>query len=212
MPNAPRRNEILGWLEKRPRFTRYVVIDDEDDELDELPLFQPSGREGLSSEICTGVLDYLSGKTNDDMRAGLVARVVEISARHFCEIRIRRIFLTLFWKRLTIFCGECDQCKAGHYSVCERSNGSKAVADNVFGHGTASLFGYSHLTGGYPGGQAEYLRVPFADTTHIKVPDSLSDEQVLFLMPARSRTTPSRAVTASIVDLLVQPDWEGFGD
>ena len=81
----------------------------------------------------------------------------------------------------TIFCGECDQCKAGHYSVCERSNRSKAVADKVFGHGTAGLFGYSHLTGGYPGGQAEYLRVPFADTTHIKVPDSLSDEQVLFL-------------------------------
>lgn len=81
----------------------------------------------------------------------------------------------------TIFCGECDQCKAGHYSVCERSNRSKAVANKVFGHGTAGLFGYSHLTGGYPGGQAEYLRVPFADTTHIKVPDSLSDEQVLFL-------------------------------
>lgn len=81
----------------------------------------------------------------------------------------------------TIFCGECDQCKAGHYSVCERSNRSKAVADKAFGHGTAGLFGYSHLTGGYPGGQAEYLRVPFADTTHIKVPDSLSDEQVLFL-------------------------------
>lgn len=81
----------------------------------------------------------------------------------------------------TIFCGECDQCKVGHYSVCERSNRSKAVADKAFGHGTAGLFGYSHLTGGYPGGQAEYLRVPFADTTHIKVPDSLSDEQVLFL-------------------------------
>jgi threonine dehydrogenase-like Zn-dependent dehydrogenase len=51
----------------------------------------------------------------------------------------------------------------------------------VFGHTTAGLFGYTHLTGGYPGGQAEYVRVPFADATHIKVPDSLTDEQVLFL-------------------------------
>lgn len=81
----------------------------------------------------------------------------------------------------TIFCGECDQCKRGNYSVCERSNRKKDVADKMFGHATAGLFGYSHLTGGYPGGQAEYLRVPFADCTHIKVPDSLSDEQVLFL-------------------------------
>jgi threonine dehydrogenase-like Zn-dependent dehydrogenase len=81
----------------------------------------------------------------------------------------------------TIFCGECDQCQKGNYSVCERSNRKKDVADKVFGHATGGLFGYTHLTGGYPGGQAEYLRVPFADCTHIKVPESLSDEQVLFL-------------------------------
>jgi threonine dehydrogenase-like Zn-dependent dehydrogenase len=55
------------------------------------------------------------------------------------------------------------------------------MADKMFGHTTAGLFGYTHLTGGYPGGQAEYLRIPFADKTHIKVPDNLTDEQVLFL-------------------------------
>ena len=81
----------------------------------------------------------------------------------------------------TIICGECDQCKRGNFSVCERTNRNKHLADKVFGHTTAGLFGYTHLTGGYPGGQAEYMRVPFADTTHIKIPDGIPDEQVLFL-------------------------------
>jgi threonine dehydrogenase-like Zn-dependent dehydrogenase len=80
-----------------------------------------------------------------------------------------------------ITCGECDQCKRGNWSVCERSNRKKALGDTAFGHTTAGLFGYTHLTGGYSGGQAEYLRVPMADSTHIKVPDNLTDEQVLFL-------------------------------
>jgi len=81
----------------------------------------------------------------------------------------------------TICCGECEQCKRGNFSVCETTNRKKHLADKVFGHATAGLFGYTHLTGGYPGGQAEYVRVPFADRTQIKVPDSLTDEQVLFL-------------------------------
>jgi len=81
----------------------------------------------------------------------------------------------------TIICGECDQCKRGNFSVCQRSNRKKDLADKVFGHTTAGLFGYTHLTGGYAGGQAEYLRVPFADATHIKVPDGIPDEKVLFL-------------------------------
>jgi threonine dehydrogenase-like Zn-dependent dehydrogenase len=81
----------------------------------------------------------------------------------------------------TIICGECEQCRRGNFSVCERTNRKKHIADKVFGHATAGLFGYTHLTGGYPGGQAEYVRVPFANATRIKVPDSLSDEQVLFL-------------------------------
>ena len=81
----------------------------------------------------------------------------------------------------TIQCGECDQCRRGNFSVCERTNRKKKLGDKAFGHATAGLFGYTHLTGGYPGGQAEYLRVPFADTTHIKVPDGISDEKLLFL-------------------------------
>ncbi|GJE03004.1 zinc-dependent alcohol dehydrogenase [Methylobacterium isbiliense] len=81
----------------------------------------------------------------------------------------------------TIVCGECDQCKRGYFSVCQRSNRKKHLADKVFGHTTAGLFGYTHLTGGYPGGQAEYLRVPFADATVQKVPDGIPDEKLLFL-------------------------------
>src|SRR3954467_15256592 len=82
----------------------------------------------------------------------------------------------------TIFCGECEQCQRGNYSVCERTNRNKDLGDKAFGHSTAGLFGYTHLTGGYAGGQAEYVRVPFADRTHIKVPqNTLSDEQLLFL-------------------------------
>jgi threonine dehydrogenase-like Zn-dependent dehydrogenase len=81
----------------------------------------------------------------------------------------------------TIVCGECDQCRRGNFSVCERSNRNKDLADKVFGHTTAGLFGYTHLTGGYPGGQAEYVRVPYADVGPVKIPDGLADEQVLFL-------------------------------
>ena len=81
----------------------------------------------------------------------------------------------------TIWCGECEQCRRGNYSVCERTNRNKDMADKLFGHTTAGLFGYTHLTGGYAGGQAEYVRVPFADRTHVKIPNGLTDEQVLFL-------------------------------
>lgn len=81
----------------------------------------------------------------------------------------------------TIICGECEQCKRGNFSVCETTNRRKELAEKVFGHTTAGLFGYTHLTGGYPGGQAEYVRVPFADKTHIKVPDGIPDETLLFL-------------------------------
>ena len=81
----------------------------------------------------------------------------------------------------TICCGACEQCRRGNFSVCERTNRNKALADKMFGHSTAGLFGYTHLTGGYPGGQAEYVRVPFADVAPVKVPDGLTDEQALFL-------------------------------
>ena len=81
----------------------------------------------------------------------------------------------------TISCGECRMCKWGLFSCCERSNPAGAKEAKQIGYPTAGLFGYSHLYGGFPGGQAEYLRVPFADVGPVKIPESLSDEQVLFL-------------------------------
>jgi threonine dehydrogenase-like Zn-dependent dehydrogenase len=81
----------------------------------------------------------------------------------------------------TICCGECEQCRRGNFSVCERTNRNKDMADKLFGHSTAGLFGYTHLTGGYPGGQAEYVRVPYADVAPVKIPAGMPDEQALFL-------------------------------
>jgi len=80
-----------------------------------------------------------------------------------------------------IACGNCWSCQHELHSVCENSNPNAGTAEKLFGHPTAGIFGYSHLTGGYAGGQAEYARVPFADVGPIKIEDGLSDEQVLFL-------------------------------
>jgi threonine dehydrogenase-like Zn-dependent dehydrogenase len=80
-----------------------------------------------------------------------------------------------------IACGTCFSCQEGLFSVCENTNPNSWLAQKMFGHATAGIFGYSHLTGGYAGGQAEYARVPFADVGPLKVPDGLTDEQVLFL-------------------------------
>jgi threonine dehydrogenase-like Zn-dependent dehydrogenase len=80
-----------------------------------------------------------------------------------------------------IACGNCWSCQHEMYSVCENSNPNAGIAEKFFGHSTAGIFGYSHITGGYAGGQAEYARVPYADIGPIKIEDDLTDEQVLFL-------------------------------
>ena len=80
-----------------------------------------------------------------------------------------------------ISCGNCFFCKAEMFSLCENSNPNAWMAEQMFGHSPCGIYGYSHLTGGYAGGQAEYARVPFADVGTLKVPDDMSDEQVLFL-------------------------------
>jgi threonine dehydrogenase-like Zn-dependent dehydrogenase len=81
----------------------------------------------------------------------------------------------------TIACGKCFFCKKGLWSACDNSNPNAAMAETLYGFSGSGLFGYSHMMGGYAGGQAEYVRVPFADVGPIKIPDGLDDEQVLFL-------------------------------
>lgn len=81
----------------------------------------------------------------------------------------------------TISCGSCHFCKKQLFSCCDTSNPNAELAKKAMGHSPAGLFGYSHLLGGFPGGQAEYLRVPFADIGPIKVESDLPDEKVLFL-------------------------------
>jgi threonine dehydrogenase-like Zn-dependent dehydrogenase len=80
-----------------------------------------------------------------------------------------------------IACGSCFFCSDELFSVCENSNPNAYLAEKLWGHSPSGIFGYSHLVGGYAGGQAEYVRVPFADVGALKVPDDMSDEQALFL-------------------------------
>ncbi|MGF6478674.1 zinc-dependent alcohol dehydrogenase [Paraburkholderia sp. JPY419] len=134
-----------------------------------------------SCAICGSDLHLFDGfmpsmKSGDILGHEFMGEVVEVGSGN-ARLKVGERVVVPF----TIACGECDQCRRGFFSVCERSNRNKEMADKVFGHTTAGLFGYSHLTGGYPGGQAEYVRVPFADVTPVKIPDGLTDEQVLFL-------------------------------
>jgi threonine dehydrogenase-like Zn-dependent dehydrogenase len=80
-----------------------------------------------------------------------------------------------------IACGRCFSCESELYSVCENTNPNAHLAEKMWGYSPSGIFGYSHFLGGYAGGQAEYARVPFADVGPLKVPEHLSDEQVLFL-------------------------------
>src|SRR5687767_14651866 len=80
-----------------------------------------------------------------------------------------------------IACGNCFYCRRQLYSCCDNTNTKPYIGEGLLGHAGAGLFGYSHLTGGYAGGQAQYLRVPFADVNCQKMPDDLSDHQLVFL-------------------------------
>jgi threonine dehydrogenase-like Zn-dependent dehydrogenase len=96
-----------------------------------------------------------------------------------------------------IACGNCESCQLGLYSCCENSNPNAWMPEKLTGHATCGAFGYSHLTGGFAGGQAEYVRVPYADFGPVKVPAHLPDEQVLFL----SDILPTGFMGAELCDI-----------
>jgi threonine dehydrogenase-like Zn-dependent dehydrogenase len=81
----------------------------------------------------------------------------------------------------TIACGNCFYCERGIFSGCDNSNPKPEAQETLYGFTGAGIFGYSHMMGGFAGGQAEYVRVPFADVGPLKIPDGLEDEKVLFL-------------------------------
>jgi threonine dehydrogenase-like Zn-dependent dehydrogenase len=134
-----------------------------------------------SCAICGSDLHLMDGqmptmKSGDVLGHDFMGEVVE-TAPGFTKFKKGDRIVVPF----NINCGECRQCKLGNYSVCQRSNRNAEMAAAQFGFTTAGLFGYSHITGGYAGGQAEYVRVPMADVAPMKVPEGMDDESVLFL-------------------------------
>jgi threonine dehydrogenase-like Zn-dependent dehydrogenase len=134
-----------------------------------------------SCAICGSDLHLMDGlmptmKSGDVLGHEFMGEVVETGSPNHKWKKGDRIIVPF-----NINCGECRQCKLGNWSVCERSNRNGKMAAAQFGYPTAGLFGYSHITGGYWGGQAEYVRVPMADVAPMKVPDGMTDEEVLFL-------------------------------
>ena len=134
-----------------------------------------------SCAICGSDLHLMDGqmptmKSGDVLGHEFMGEVVEVGSPNHKLRKGQRIVVPF-----NINCGECRQCKLGNYSVCERSNRNAGMAAEMFGYTTAGLFGYSHITGGYWGGQAEYVRVPMADVAPMVVPEGMTDEQVLFL-------------------------------
>ncbi len=96
-----------------------------------------------------------------------------------------------------IACGNCTACERGAFSLCENSNPNAGMAEKMWGHAAAGIFGYSHMAGGYAGGQAEYARVPFADVGPVRIDDGLPDEKVLFL----SDILPTGYMAAEMCDI-----------
>jgi threonine dehydrogenase-like Zn-dependent dehydrogenase len=134
-----------------------------------------------STAICGSDLHLYDGyvptmKKGDILGHEFMGEIVEVG-RGVGNLRVGDRVVVPF----PIACGNCWSCKHELYSLCENSNPNAGLAEKLWGHSTAGIFGYSHLTGGYAGGQAEYARVPFADVGPLKIEDDLPDEQVLFL-------------------------------
>ena len=129
---------------------------------------------GSDLHIYGGIIPGM--KSGDVLGHETMGEVVEVGSEN-TKLKVGDRVVVPF----TISCGECFFCKRGFFSGCERTNPDHDKAAKLWGNSPGGLFGYSHLLGGYAGGQAEYLRVPYADVGPLVVPDGLTDEQVLFL-------------------------------
>jgi len=135
-----------------------------------------------STAICGSDLHLYDGviptmQAGDIIGHEFMGEVVEVGPKSTLE-RGQRVVVPF-----TISCGSCYFCGKQQYSACDNSNPveNQDLTEKMFGQAVGGLFGYSHLTGGYAGGQAEYARVPFSDFGPVVIPDGLEDEQVLFL-------------------------------
>jgi len=144
-----------------------------------------NGRDAIvkitSTAICGSDLHLYDGyvptmKKGDILGHEFMGEVVDVG-REVANLKVGDRVVVPF----PISCGNCWHCKQELYAACENSNPNAGLAEKMFGHPACGIFGYSHLTGGYAGGQAEYARVPFADVGPLKIEDDLPDEQVLFL-------------------------------
>jgi threonine dehydrogenase-like Zn-dependent dehydrogenase len=134
-----------------------------------------------STAICGSDLHLLDGfiptmQAGDILGHEFMGEVVEVG-RDNKKLRVGDRVVVPF----TIACGRCFFCERHLWSLCDNSNPNAWMAEKLYGYSTSGLFGYSHLTGGYAGGQAQYARVPFADVGPLKIPDGVPDELVLFL-------------------------------
>jgi threonine dehydrogenase-like Zn-dependent dehydrogenase len=150
-----------------------------------------------SCAICGSDLHIFNGiiprmQSGDILGHETMGEVVELGAENKKRKKGDRVVVPF-----TISCGECFFCKNGFYSGCKRTNRDHKDAAKLWGNAPAGLFGYSHLCGSYAGGQAEYLRVPYADVGPMKIPEGMSDEQVLF----RSDIFPTSYMAAEFCDI-----------
>jgi threonine dehydrogenase-like Zn-dependent dehydrogenase len=134
-----------------------------------------------TSAICGSDLHLLNGyiptlQTGDILGHEFMGEVVEVGKDNK-KLRVGDRVVVPF----TIACGGCFFCHKHLWSLCDNSNPNAWMAEKLYGYTTSGLFGYSHMTGGYAGGQAQYARVPFADVGPLKIPNGVPDEQVLFL-------------------------------
>jgi threonine dehydrogenase-like Zn-dependent dehydrogenase len=153
-----------------------------------------------STAICGSDLHLLDGyvptmQEGDVLGHEFMGEIVEVGDRVDPErLRVGDRVVVPF----PIACGACAACAAELYSCCENSNPNAGIAEKMFGHPVGGIFGYSHLTGGFARGRAQYARVPFADVGPLKLESDLSDEQVLFL----SDILPTGYMGAEMCDII----------